>query len=100
MKNTIDIIIDSLSEEDWNKLKLKIETKKTFEKVKISREKTQSSINFADWILKHNLIISKDIDGNSCWSSPYEEGEKYNSLQLYNIYKIGDWDIEDDDEEL
>lgn len=100
MKNTLDIIIDSLSEEVWNELKLKVETKKVFERAKIYKAKRESAIIFADWILEQNVAVGYDQNGLPRWVVADGEGNTYTSLELFNIYIRGDWDeYEDEDEE-
>jgi hypothetical protein len=98
MKNTLDIIIESMSEEEWAKLKLKVETKKAFDKTKIYSAKRNASIEFAEWILKHNINSGYNQNDVSCWITP--KGDYIlTSLELYNLYINGDLDIEDDEDE-
>jgi len=100
MKNTLDIIIDSLSDEEWNTLRLKVDAKKAFEKAKGYKAKRESAISFADWILEQNVAVGYDQNGSSCWVVADGEGNTYTSLELFNIYIRGDWDeYEDEDEE-
>jgi hypothetical protein len=98
MKNTLDIIIDSLSDEEWNELRLKVDTKKTFERAKVYKAKRESAIGFADWILEQNVAVGYDQNGSSCWVVADGEGNTYNSLELFNIYIRGDWDEYEDEE--
>lgn len=98
MKNTLDIIAESLSDEEWEALRLKVETKRAFEKAKIYKTKRESAIKFSDWILKHNLVNGYDQEGLPCWVVPNGEGNTYTSLELFNIYIRGDWEEYRDEE--
>jgi hypothetical protein len=98
MKNTLDIIIDSLSDEEWNTLRLKVDARKAFEKAKGYKAKRESAISFADWILEQNVAVGYDQNGSSCWITP--KGDYIlTSLELYNLYVNGDLDIEYDEDD-
>jgi hypothetical protein len=99
MKNTLDIIIDSLSDEEWNELRLKVDAKKAFEKAKGYKAKRESAIGFADWILEQNVAAGYDQNGLPRWVVADGEGNTYTSLELFNIYIRGDWDEYDDEED-
>jgi hypothetical protein len=104
MENTLDIIIESMTDSEWQKLKLKVESMKAFQKVESFKKVRESAINFGEWILKHNLVISCDDEGSSCWVVPDGDGNTYSTLELYNIHMLGSWDDcddcdEDDDEQ-
>lgn len=97
-KTSIDILLESLSDEQWVKIKLRADANRAHqaaERFKLSRD---SAIKFSEWILEHNVAIGVDNNGSSCWLDPYEEENTYTSLELYNIYKSGMW-IEDDEDE-
>ena len=96
-KTTLDILIDALSDSDWAQLKLKAESRKAFQKIEVFETKRRSAIEFGDWILKHNVVNGYDGDGSSCWVVPDGKGNTYTSLELYNIYLIGEWDQEDEE---
>ena len=99
-KTTLDILIDSLSDQEWTELKFRAETKKVWQKTDLFRAKRESAIQFGDWILKHNVVNGYDIDGSSCWVVPDGKGNTYTSLELYNIYVTGEWDeINEEDHE-
>jgi hypothetical protein len=97
---TLDIIADALTEEDWNALRLKMESKKAFHKASLIEVGKSKAIQFADWILKHNLVNGYDEDGSSCWVVANGKGEVYDSVQLYNIFLTGVWPGEDEEEYL
>ena len=96
-QTTLDILIDALSDNDWAQLKLKAESRKAFQKIEVFEAKRRSAIEFGDWILKHNIVNGYDEDGSSCWVVPDGKGNTYTSLELYNIYLIGEWNQEDEE---
>ena len=87
----LDVIADGLTEADWLTLKLKIESKKAFHKASLIEAGKSKAIEFADWILKHNLVNGYDESGSSCWVVANGRGEVYDSVQLYNIFLLGYW---------
>lgn len=102
MEKTLDIIFESLTDEGWEKLKLKVESLKAFQAVKLAKAKRETAINFGDWIIKHDLKIRYDDKKPFCWAILDDEGriaEAYNSNALYNIYLSGEWDEEEDDDD-
>jgi hypothetical protein len=92
MENTFDIIIQSMTDEEWQKLKLKVESMKAFQKVEAFKNKRDFAIGFGEWLLKHSLVASYDDEGSSCWVVPDGKGDMYNTQELYNIYILGTWD--------
>jgi hypothetical protein len=96
-KSTLDILIDALSEQEWQELKNRADVKKAVTKADIFSAKRESAIQFGDWILKHNVIPGYDEDGSCCWVVPDGKGKVYTSLALFNIYQTGEWEMEDDD---
>ena len=98
MENTLDIIIESMTDAEWEKVKHKAETNRAHRAAKTFRDKRESAIKFGDWILKKNLVNGYDTDGSSCWVVPDGKGNTYTTVEIYNIYLRGDWEeIEDDD---
>jgi hypothetical protein len=105
-RNTLDILLESISDKEWSEIKLKVDVKRSHEASKIFRSKRESAIKFGDWILKHTLTIGTDESGSFCWiDNRNEDSPEYlTSTSLYNIYIRGDWDYDeedyDDEEEL
>ena len=100
MENTLDIIIESMTDPEWEKLKLKVEANRTHRSIKSFSDKRESAIKFGDWILKKNLVNGYDSEGSSCWVVPDGNGDSYTTVEIYNIYLRGDWEeAEDDDTE-
>ena len=97
MENTLDIILESLIDQDWSKIKFNLESKRAFQKIEFVKEKRASIINFGDWILKHKLKIITNNEDVSFWLD--FEGNKYTTTEIYNIYLSGDLDIFEDDDE-
>ncbi len=97
-KSTLDILIDALSEQEWQELKRRAEVKQAFKTADIFSAKQESAVQFGDWILKHNVLPSYDADGFACWVVADGAGKEYTSLELYSIYQSGEWEIEDDDD--
>ena len=96
-RSTLDILIDALSEQEWQELKNRADAKKAFNKADIFRAKRESAVQFGDWILKHNILPGYSWDGFACWVVADGEGKEYTSLELYNAYMNGEFDDEDDD---
>ena len=95
-KETLDILIDALSEKEWQELKNRADAKKAFTKADIFRARRESAIQFGDWILKHNVLPSYDYDGFACWVVADGAGKLYTSLELYNAYLNGDFEDDED----
>ena len=95
-KQTLDILIDALSEQEWNELKRRAEAKQAFKTVNTFRARQESAIQFGDWILKHNILPSYDEEGYACWVVADGAGKVYTSLELHNAYLNGDFEDEDD----
>jgi hypothetical protein len=96
-KSALDIIVDALSDAEWDQLRLKADSKRVFHKSNIFSAKRTSAIEFSDWILKHNLINGYDNDGYACWVLSDGSGTTYTSLELYNAYIRGDFEPDEDD---
>ena len=95
-KQTLDILIDALSEQEWNELKRRAETKQAFKSVDTFRARQESAIQFGDWILKTNIRPGYDEERSACWVVPDGTGTCYTTLELYRIYVNGYWDDEHD----
>lgn len=96
-KRTLETLIDSLSEEEWRKIKNRVESKKAHETSKRLSERKKSSIEFGDWILKHNVMNGYDNEGSSCWIVPDGKGECFTTADLYSIYITGQWEEDESD---
>lgn len=96
-KETLDILIDAMSDTEWNELRLRADSKKAFNASNIFSAKRSSAIEFGDWILKHNLVNGYDEDGSACWVLADGSGTTYTSLELYNAYMNGDFEQDEDD---
>jgi hypothetical protein len=97
-KTALEIIIDSITDPEWEQLQMRADSKRAFHKSKIFGAKRSSAIEFADWILKHNLVNGYDNDGYACWVLADGSGTTYNSLELYNAYMNGDFEPDDEDD--
>lgn len=96
-KRTLETLIDSLSEEEWGKIKNRVESKRAHETSKRLTERKKSSIEFGDWILKHNVMNGYDNEGSSCWVVPDGNGECFTTADLYSIYITGQWEEDESD---
>jgi len=95
-KPTLDILIDALSEQEWEELKHRAETKQAFKAADTLRAKRESAIYFGDWILKHEVTPGYDENMSECWITRFgDEITYYTTLELYNIYMSGEWDDDD-----
>lgn len=96
---SLDILLESISEEDWRAIVLKVDAQRAHQAAKILRSKRESAIGFGDWILKKNVGPGIDKNGSFCWVSTIQGvTDYYSSLELYNIYIRGDWDEDEDDD--
>ena len=94
---TLDILLESIGDEEWELIKNKVEIKRTHRHAENFRNRRESAITFGDWLLKHNLVNGYDQEGSSCWVVPDGKENTYTTLEIYNIYLRGDWeDVEDD----
>jgi hypothetical protein len=97
---SLDILLESISDEEWRAIQIKVETKRAHQSASIFRAKRESAIGFSDWILKKNVIQGIDKDGSFCWVSTIQGVTDYHSsLELYNIYIRGDWEEYPDEDE-
>lgn len=96
-KEALDIIVDALTDQEWEQLRMKADSKRAFHKSNIFSAKRSSAIEFGDWILKHNIHNGYDMDGSACWVVADGSGTVYSSLELYNAYIRGDFEPDEDD---
>ena len=102
-KETLNILIDALSDSDWEQLRLKADVRRAFQKVEVIRAKQQSAESFAEWILEHGMSPGFDNNMNPRWYIQFgEDYIYYTSEELYRIFTSGEWDIckDDDDSDL
>jgi len=93
---SLDILLESISDEEWRAIQLKVDSKRAHQSASIFKAKRESAIGFGDWILKKNLVNGCDEDGSSCWVFPDGRGKTYTTLEIYNIYITGEWEEYDD----
>ena len=99
-KSALEIILDSLTDDEWQQLKLKADSRKAFQASQVFQARRRSAIEFGDWILKHNVVSGYDDGGSACWVVPDGNGECFTTFGLYAIYINGTWDdLEDDEDE-
>ena len=97
MNKTIDIIIDSLSDDEWSQLKLKVESRRAMQKSETFLRMKNEAIAFGDWILKYKLTPNQIAETESTWVRVNPEtsmSEYYTNQELYRIYFLGEWDEE------
>lgn len=103
MEKTLDIIFESLTDEGWEKLKLKVESLKAFQSVEVAKVKRESALEFGDWILKHQVTIQlledEELPKWTVLDEACRVAESYTTNQLYNIYLSGEWDEEEDEDD-
>ena len=97
-KNSIDILLESLSDEQWSKIKLRADSNRAHQAVERYNLKRDSAINFSEWILTSPVIRMHNNEVSPCWFNPNNQ-ERYTSQELYNIYINGVWDEEDDEDD-
>lgn len=102
-KETLNILIDALTDSDWEQLRLKAEVRRAFQKAEVIRAKRQSAESFAEWILEHGAKPGFDDNMNPRWYTQFDDDYTYyTSEELYRIYTTGEWEISknDDDPDL
>ncbi len=102
-KETLNILIDALTDSDWEQLRLKAEVRRAFQKAEVIRAKRQSAESFAEWILEHGAKPGFDDNMNPRWYTQFDDDcTYYTSEELYRIYTTGEWEISknDDDPDL
>jgi hypothetical protein len=99
MERTIDIIIESMSDEEWEKISLKASANRAHRAAERYRDRRDSVIKFGDWILDHSVYPDYNNKNEPRWSTRFgNEYTYYTTEELFNIYIRGDWDIEEDDD--
>jgi hypothetical protein len=98
-KNSIDILLESLSDEQWSKIKLRADANRAHRAAKRYNDKRESAIKFSEWILIHNITNGQSDEGSPCWFDPNDKEKTYTSQELYSIYINGVWEEEEDDDE-
>jgi hypothetical protein len=88
-KKALEILLDALSDAEWEQLKLLKESKSAFSTASMIQYRKQGAIQFADWILKHTIMPGYDEDGAICWVIANGSGETLSSPELYNEYMNG-----------
>lgn len=100
-KETLNILIDALSDSDWEQLRLKADVRRAFQKAEVLRAKQQSAESFAEWILEHEVRPGFDDNMNPRWYIKFgDDYTYYTSVELYRIYITGEWEISEDEEEI
>ena len=97
-KNSIDILLESLSDEQWSKIKLRADANRAHRAAGRYNDKRESAIKFSEWILIHNIVNGQNDEGFPCWFDPYVQEKTYTSQELYSIYINGVWDEDEEDE--
>ena len=98
----INEMLESLSDDEWSKIVLRIDTKRAHDKAKTFKKMKDEAIQFGDWILKHNVEQTVDENQSKCWvrKDHLSENEYLTSQELYLKYFLGTWDEVGDDEYL
>ena len=100
-KETLNILIDALSDSDWEQLRLKADVRRACQKAEVLRAKQQSAESFAEWILEHEVRPGFDDNMNPRWYTQFgDDYTYYTSTELYRIYITGEWEISEDEEEI
>jgi len=104
MEKSIIELLEYIPEEEWNKIKLKLDSKKAFHRAEILSAKRKATVEISDWILSKGLLPSYDEDGKSCWVIPDGSGKILRSSDLHGEYirdlmEEIDYSDEEDDEE-
>lgn len=93
MERTINYILESLSDEEWTRIKMKIEAKKAHDSARVIRIKNDSEIKFANWILENNVCTCVDSNNSPHWYRKFDdEIEYYSTSELHSIYLRCEWD--------
>jgi hypothetical protein len=102
-KNSIDILLESLTDEQWRDIRLRADSNRAHQAVDRYNLKRDSAIKFSEWILTSPVIRVHNNESSPCWFNPNDQ-ERYTSQELHTIYINGIWEEEeedeDDDEEL
>ena len=97
-KNSIDILLESLTDEQWRDIKLRADSNRAHQAVDRYNLKRDSAIKFSEWILTSPVIRVHNNEGSPCWFNPNDQ-ERYTSQELHTIYINGIWDEDEDDYE-
>jgi hypothetical protein len=98
-KKALEILLDALSDAEWEQLKLLKESKSAFSTTSMIQYRKQGAIQFADWILKHTIMPGYDEDGAIYWVIENGSGETLSSPELYEAYMNGSFEQEIFEEE-
>jgi hypothetical protein len=102
----INEMLESLSDDEWSKIVLKLEAKRAHMKADTFNKMKREAIQFGNWILKHNVEPGYDESQSTCWVRKYPNSEEdinveyLTSQELYLKYFLGEWDEIEDDEYL
>ena len=102
MDKSIIELLEYIPEEEWTKIKLKLESRAAFRKAEILTAKRKATVEISDWILSKGLLPSYNEDGIACWVIPDGSGKILRSSDLYGEYirdLMSDLEEEDDEEE-
>lgn len=95
----LEEFLDSIPDEKWNKVKLNLEAKKTHRVVQETIKKRNHAIDFAEWILTHEIAKSTNDADTIYWNvNNGEEITNHTTSELYGIYLRGDLDDYDEEE--
>jgi len=101
MDKSIIELLEYIPEEEWNKIKLKLESRAAFRKAEILSAKRKATVEISDWILSKGLLPSYNSDGIPCWTIPDGSGKTLRSSDLHGEYirdLMSDLDEDDEDE--
>jgi len=101
MEKSIIELLQYIPDEEWTRIKMKLDSKKALQKAEILSAKRKSAVDIADWILSKGLLISTNDEGNACWIIPDGNGKCLSSSDLYGEYLrdlISFFDIDEDEE--
>ena len=100
MDKSIIELLEYIPEEEWNKIKLKLESRAAFRKAEILSAKRKATVEISDWILSKGLLPSYNSDEIPCWTIPDGSGKTLRSSDLHGEY-IRDLmlDLDEDDED-
>lgn len=76
----LEYLIDSISDDEWNQIKLNVEQRKTFQKAEHVRDKIDTCESFGNYLLK-NYIPTPD---KKYWQN--NNGDIFDSKELYFKY--------------
>ncbi len=104
MERSIIEFLEYIPEEEWNKIKIKLESREAFRKAEILSAKRKATVEISDWILSKGLLPSYDDEGIPCWIIPDGTGKILRSSDLHGEYMRDlmdeiDYSDEEDDEE-